>query len=110
MHSLMNFPAHVLSLALLVTFGFSSAGSAPAIRISGSRTMLTLTRRLTEWYAARNPGVSFQVDGSNPAQGFSSLIEATSEITQSSRKALGGEILALRSRRKLEFAEIPVAT
>jgi len=106
----MNFTALSHALLLLLSLGFPSEAKSPAIRISGSRTMSALTHRFTEWYEARNPGVSFSVDGNNPAQGFSSLIEAKTEITQSSRKVLGGEILALRSRRKLEFLEIPVAT
>ncbi len=84
-------------------------GSAP-IRISGSQTMLILTRRLTEWYQGRNAGITFEVEGSSPAQGFSSLVEGHVEIVQSTRKALDGEVSALRSRRRLEFTEIPVAT
>jgi phosphate transport system substrate-binding protein len=106
----MNFSAQVLSLMLFLSLGFPGEVKPPEIRISGSKTMLNLTHRLTEWYEARNPGVSFSVDGSDPTQGFSSLIESKAEITQSTRKVLSGESLALRSRRKLEFVEIPVAT
>ena len=106
----MNLMALFHSLTLLLSVGFPGDVRPPMIRISGSKTMLTLTHRFTEWYEARNPGISFHVEGGSPAQGFSSLIEANAEITQSSRKLLSGEILALRSRRKLEFVEIPVAT
>src|SRR5215467_11427080 len=86
------------------------APSGAPIRISGSQTMLSLTKRLTEWYQGRNAGVAFEVDGSNPAQGFSALVENKVEIVQSTRKVLDGEVAALRSRRKLEFTEMPVAT
>jgi len=106
----MNLTALFHSLILLLSVGFPGDVRPPAIRISGSKTMSALTHRFTEWYEARNPGISFRVDGGSPAQGFSSLIEAKAEITQSSRKVLSGEILALRSRRKLEWVEIPVAT
>jgi phosphate transport system substrate-binding protein len=50
------------------------------------------------------------VEGNSPAQGFSSLVEGKADIAQSTRKALDGEVGALRSRRKLEYVEIPVAT
>jgi len=99
-----------LSFLLLLPLGLAGEVNPHTIRISGSRTMLALTRRLTEWYGQRNPGVAFQVDGSSAAQGFSSLIEGNGAISQSSRKVLDGEVLALRTRRKLEFVEIPVAT
>jgi len=81
-----------------------------AIRIDGSQTMLALTRRLTEWYAGRNKGVNFQVEGSNATQGFTALIDSKAEIAQSTRKALDGEVNTLHARRKLEFVEVPVAT
>src|SRR5215470_10614945 len=99
-----------LSLMLMVTLGFSGEPRSSAVRISGSHTMQALTHRLTEWYGQRNPGISFQVDGGTAAQGFSSLIDGSGAIAQSSRKVLEGEVLALRTRRKLEFVEIPVAT
>lgn len=99
-----------LSLLLLLSIGFANEVNSRAIRISGSRTMLALTNRLAEWYGQRNPGASFRVDGGNAAQGFSSLIDGNGAIAQSTRKVLQGEILALRTRRKLEFVEIPVAT
>lgn len=107
---LIKVSAFFLSLVLLLPFGFASEVSPHTIRISGSRTMLALTHRLTEWYGQRNPSVSFHVDGGNAAQGFSSLIEGGGAIAQSSRKVLEGEVLALRTRRKMEFVEIPVAT
>lgn len=102
--------AFFVSLVLLLPLGFANEVNSHTIRISGSRTMGVLTQRLTEWYGQRNPGVSFHVDGGNAAQGFSSLIDGNGAIAQSSRKVLQGEILALRTRRKLEFVEIPVAT
>src|SRR5215469_5533717 len=116
----MNWKAKEISLLLVLCVGAPLISSAHAgksgegrpvpIRISGSGTMLNLTRRLTEWYAGRNKAVAFQVEGSNATQGFSSLIENRGEIAQSTRKALDGEAGALRARRKLEFVEIPVAT
>jgi phosphate transport system substrate-binding protein len=109
--------AKAVSLSVLWCFastetGVAASGEAniPAIRISGAQTMTGLTRRLTEWYAGRNQGVEFHLEGSTPTQGFTALIENKAEIAQSTRKALDGEIGALRSRRKLEFVEIPVAT
>jgi phosphate transport system substrate-binding protein len=84
-------------------------GATP-IRISGSQSMLSLTERLTQWYQGRNAGIAFEVQGGNPAQGFSELVESRAQIVQSTRKALDGEVAALRSRRRLEFVEVPVAT
>ena len=116
----MNWKAKEVSLLLALCVGAplvsgadagkSGDGKLAAIRISGSATMLNLTRRLTEWYEGRNKGVAFQVAGSSATQGFVSLIENKGEIAQSTRKALDGEIGALRTRRKLEFVEVPVAT
>jgi len=108
--SVMKSSAEVLWLVLVLCLGVEGEVKPSAIRISGSQTMLALTRRLTEWYSSRNKGIVFQVDGSNPTKGFSSLTEGKSEITQSSRRVLEGEVAALRSRRKLAFVEIPVAT
>jgi phosphate transport system substrate-binding protein len=107
--------AKVISLVLALSLGLAEHGMAgdsqpTAIRISGSQTMLVLTHRLAEWYENRYKGVAFQIEGSNPTQGFSSLVEGKADIAQSTRKALGGEVGALRSRRKLEYVEIPVAT
>lgn len=107
---LIKVSALFLSFVLLLPFALASEVSPHTIRISGSHTMLALTHRLAEWYSQRNPGVSFRVDGGNAAQGFSSLIEGNGTIAQSSRKVLEGEVLALRTRRKMEFVEIPVAT
>ena len=72
--------------------------------------MVVLSQRLTDWYSGKHPGVSFHIEGGSPARGFSSLIEGNSEIAQSARQAVGGEMLSLRTRRKLEFVEIPIAT
>lgn len=112
--------AKMMSLVLALALGWSELGvkgtaragevSLGAIRIAGSQTMLALTRRLTEWYESRNKGVAFSLNGGSATQGFTSLIENKAEIAQSTRKALGGEVTALRTWRKLEFVEIPVAT
>lgn len=88
----------------------SGASNFAPIRISGSQTMLTLTRRLTEWYEGRNARGVFELEGGSPTEGFSSLVESKAEIAQSTRKALEGEVRAWRSRRGLEFVEMPVAT
>ena len=116
----MRFWASRVSLVLLLCFGMVGVGTLDAagggegkamtIRISGARTMTELTRRLTEWYGGRNKGVGFRVEGSNPTEGFTALIESKAEIAQSTRKALDGEVGALHTRRKLEFTEIPVTT
>jgi len=107
--------AKAVSPVLLWCFALTGAaasgdGSSGTIRISGARTMSGLTRRLTEWYAGRTKRVGFQVEASTATEGFTALIENSAEIAQSTRKALDGETGALRSRRKLEFVEIPVAT
>lgn len=104
----------IISLVLVLWLGAVEAMAGEVkpttIRISGSPTMLALTQRLTEWYAGRYPGVAFEVKASGATQGFSSLIDNKVEIAQSTRKALDGEVSELRSRRKLEYVEIPVAT
>lgn len=116
----MNWKAKQLSLLLVLCVGAALAsgadagksgdGKPSAIRISGSATMLNLTQRLTQWYAGRHREIAFKVEGGSPSQGFVALIESKGEIAQSTRKALDGEVGALRTRRKLEFVEIPVAT
>ena len=95
----MRILAKAVSLMLLLCIDMPQPGFAdakggevrtPAIRISGSHTMLNLTRRLTEWYQGRNRGAAFQLEGSSPTQGFTALIESKAEIAQSTRKALDG--------------------
>lgn len=100
-------------LFLFLVFVSSSAiitAKTEPIRIVGTATMTTLSQRLTEWYAKKYPSTSFHIESVAPTQGFGALIEGKGEITQSARKVLDGEVLALRSRRKLEFVEVPIAT
>jgi len=116
----MRFVAKFVPLLLLLCLDMPRAGFAETgksgeakestIRITGSQTMLSLTRRLTEWYEGRNKPVTFQVRGGAATEGFTAVIENKADIAQSTRKALDGEVWALRSRRWLEFVEIPVAT
>src|SRR5215472_12722536 len=105
----MNFNLAV-TLMFFLSFGSPQGARSPVTRISGSPSMLSLTHRLTTWYSERNAGVHFQVDVTNATQGFSSLIDGSAAVAQTPRKALEGEVLALRTHRKLEFVELPVAT
>lgn len=102
--------AFLLLFAPSVFSSASTTAKTEPIRIVGSATVTALSQRLTEWYAKKYPYVSFHVESVAPTQGFSALIEGRGEIAQSARKALDGEVLALRSRRNLEFVEVPIAT
>lgn len=72
--------------------------------------MVGLTKRLTEWFAGRNPGLRFRVDGTNANQGFANLLAGKTQIVQSTRKALDGEVSGLKTRQGAAFVEIPVAS
>jgi phosphate transport system substrate-binding protein len=81
-----------------------------AIRIDGSRGMLELARRQTEWYHNDHPDASFTVSSEGAGKGIAALIEGRAEIAQSSRQVLGGEIEALHDKGGKQFVQIPIAT
>jgi phosphate transport system substrate-binding protein len=72
--------------------------------------MVPLTQRLTQWYHQNNPGTSFEVSGAGPLRGIQALVDEKSDIVQSTRQVLGGEVTELRERRGKKFVQVPVAT
>jgi phosphate transport system substrate-binding protein len=99
----------------MVLFLFSTSAvwgqaKSAVIHIDGEPSMVPLTQRLTQWYHHNNPGTSFEVSGAGPVRGIQALLEEKSDIVQSTRQALGGEVTELRERRGRKFVQVPVAT
>ncbi|HME11787.1 MAG TPA: substrate-binding domain-containing protein [Candidatus Acidoferrum sp.] len=102
----------LLGLTLFVFLASIAAaqGTSAVIHISGDPSMGPCTQRLTEWYRQNHPNVSFAVSGTRVNEAVQSMVEGKTEIVQSSREVLGGEITALRERRNKQFVQIPIAT
>jgi len=85
------------------------AGNGP-VRITGVGTMKEFGERLTQWYANKNPNVSFNVASARSTDSFSTMANGNAEIVQSSRRVLHSEIEALRSAQGKKYIELQVAT
>ncbi len=84
----------LLAAGVLFLFGNCAGRNGPAvgeglqpavIRISGSDTMLILTRRWAEEYMKRHPGVSAYVWGGGTARGLEALARGRVDIAAASR-------------------------
>src|ERR1700676_3362615 len=99
----------------LLLFLFSASavrgqGKSAVIHIDGETSMVPLTQRLAEWYHHNNPGTSFDVSGAGPLKAIQAMVEEKSDIAESTRQVLGGEVTELRERRSKKFVQVPVAT
>ena len=82
----MRFKNLILISFLLLTIGCSSnISNKNLIRISGSNTMLELTRLLAEQFMKENQGTSIKVDGIGTAAGIRSLLKGDADICTASR-------------------------
>ena len=61
------------------------------IRITGSDTMLELTKNLADEYMKEHPGISIYVNGGGTAVGISAMIEGNADICTASRNLRPGE-------------------
>jgi phosphate transport system substrate-binding protein len=102
-------PGFCAVLLLMLAEGISAQGKPAVINIDGESSMVPLTQRLTEWYHHNNQSVSFEVSGKGPTLGIQALVDGKTDIVQSARQVLGGEVTALRERRGKKFVQVPVA-
>lgn len=98
------FLSTALALAALAgcSYGTTVAGlprgSRPAIRITGSDTMINLVQAFAETYRGVQPGVSVQVAGGGSGVGIAGLIDGILEVAAASRDMTAGERQAVRAR------------
>lgn len=71
---------------LVLTIAFGIGFGAQAQKIKGSDTCLPVSQEEAEVYMKTNPGTAVTVTGGGSGVGISALIEATTDIAQSSRK------------------------
>jgi phosphate transport system substrate-binding protein len=82
----------------------TAPGPEPAIRISGSDTMLPLNRRLAERYMRTHPGAAVRVEGGGTGSGVAALLAGDADLCAASRPFRPDEINALHD----EFETIGV--
>jgi phosphate transport system substrate-binding protein len=80
------------------TDGDSSIESRPAIRITGSDTMINLVQAFAETYRDVHPGVSVQVAGGGSGVGIAGLIDGILEVAAAGREITPDERQAVRAR------------
>ena len=100
--------------AVLCAFVLTAAGATlsagEVVRMTGIDTMKNFGKRLTEWYAMKNPSVQFEIAGTRPADSFAAMARGNVDIVQSSRRVLHSEAEALRSTQGKRYVELQVAT
>lgn len=92
----------------LVLAGVPAKGTARFVLV-GPEAMKDFGKRLTDWYAKKNPGVQFEVGTATQANSFASIASGKAEVVESSRRALNAEISALRGSQGKAFVEMPIA-
>jgi phosphate transport system substrate-binding protein len=78
------------------------------IIIKGSTTVLPITQKAVEAYSKINSSVSISISGGGSGEGIKALIDANTDIANSSRQMKEEEI-KLAAERKISVQEIPVA-
>jgi phosphate transport system substrate-binding protein len=81
----------------------------PAIRVTGSDTMINLVQAFAESYQAVRPGVSVQVAGGGSGVGIAGLIDGILEIAAAGREITLDERRAVRARRGADPQQFVVA-
>lgn len=107
----MHSPRYPL-LRLIISLAFVAvplAAQQRNVSVKGSDTMVILGQRWAEVYMAKNPGVTIQVTGGGSGVGIAALINAGTDIAQSSRPMRPKEKDDARARRGKEVLELPVA-
>lgn len=86
-----------------------SRGGQQTLTIKGSDTMVILAQRWAEGFMAANANTTIQVSGGGSGTGIAALINGTTDLANSSRGIKEREIETIRSTRKAETVETPVA-
>ncbi len=79
------------------------------ITVKGSDTMVILGQRWAEHYMSKFPGVVVQVTGGGSGTGIAALINAATDICESSRPLAAKERAQIKEKFKKDPVEIPVA-
>jgi phosphate transport system substrate-binding protein len=87
----------------------ASAQDKTSISVKGSDTMVILGQRWAETYMKDNPGVTIQVTGGGSGTGIAALINATTDICESSRPMKDKERADVKAKRGVEAVETKVA-
>ena len=106
----MKVRAIVCSLFVLCAAAVHLAAGNEPVRVTGTGTMKEFGERLTQWYAKKNPQVSFNVASARSTDSFTAMANGNAEIVQSSRRVLRSEVEALRSAQGKKYVELRVAT
>lgn len=84
---------------LLAALAFVSTASAQKLVIKGSDTLgAKLVPTLAEEYKAKNPSVSFEIAAEGSTTGIAAIIDGTSQIGMSSRRAKTTEVSAAQAK------------
>lgn len=87
------------SLLFLAALSATTLASAEKLVIKGSDTLgAKLVPTLKESYAAKNPGVSFDIAAEGSTTGITALIDGTAHIGMSSRRARPTEMSAAQAK------------
>jgi len=95
--------------SMLFPWNFWAFGENKPITIKGSDTMVLLGQRWAEIYMKKNPGSRIQITGGGSGTGIAALINGTTDICESSRPMKDKEREQVKTRRKADAKEIPVA-
>ncbi len=87
----------LLTIALAGAFGLFGAVSAREVMVKGSDTMLNLTQRLAEAFAATHPDITVSVAGGGSGVGINAVVNNEVQIGNASRGIKSKEIANARA-------------
>ena len=99
--------------AILAVLAGAACGPAPLseprfVRVTGSDTMLTLTRRWAEAFMSQNPGIVVHVQGGGTGAGVVALVDGRADLATGSRPLLPSEVQRLNETARLARGQLPV--
>lgn len=98
----------ILMVSFLL-FGCAKRSEYNTITVKGSDTMVILGQRWAEEYMKKNPNTIVQITGGGSGTGIAALIDARTDICQSSRVIKDEEKKLIVEKRHQQVKEIPVA-
>jgi phosphate transport system substrate-binding protein len=98
-----------ITLSTLFLFGCPAPAERQTITMKGSDTLLQVGQRWAEVYMNAHPDVTIQVTGGGSGTGIAALIDGTTDICQASRPMKQEEKDKLKSNKKVDAVETPVA-